>query len=175
MQPSARRAATAGRARPAAAPFLRCVTPRARARSARAPRTDAFFAPPEAVLTRYFLFPPPPRALHLVPLPRPFPRRTWDLVSDSSCDDVIAWSPDGKSFVVKDRVALSAYLPKRAGIFKESFGGFMREMHLYGFVCVECDASGVPARFALDGFEKGAPEKLTVIRRKENFGRSRRL
>lgn len=174
MQPSARRAATAGRARPAAAPFLRCVTPRARARSARAPRTDAF-APPRSRADAIFFIFPPPRALPLVPLPRPFPRRTWDLVSDSSCDDVIAWSPDGKSFVVKDRVALSAYLPKRAGIFKESFGGFMREMHLYGFVCVECDASGVPARFALDGFEKGAPEKLTVIRCKENFGRSRRL
>lgn len=110
---------------------------------------------------------PPPPSL-------PSPRRTWNLIEDKSTDAVIAWSSDGKSFVVKNPAALPALLPKRAGIINETYGGFIRELDLYGFRCTRRGDDGFPAEFACDGFERGKPEKLAGVRRKGNYGRSRR-
>jgi len=123
--------------------------------------------------------PSPPRYAHtrdMLTVRPAFPsqRRTWNLIEDNSTDAVITWSSDGKSIVVKNPAALPALLPKRAGILKETYGGFLRELALYGFRCTGHDDAGNPAEFVCEGFERGRPELLARIRRKENYGRARR-
>ena len=106
--------------------------------------------------------PLPPRYAHtrdMLTVRPAFPsqRRTWNLIEDNSTDAVITWSSDGKSFVVKNPAALPALLPKRAGILKETYGGFLRELALYGFRCTGHDDAGNPAEFVCEGFERGDP------------------
>jgi hypothetical protein len=76
---------------------------------------------------------------------------------------------------VRDPEALPLLLPKRLGLFKESYGGFVRELALYGFRCVASDAHGRPVTFAVDHFERGRFDALARVRRKANYGRSRRM
>ena len=81
----------------------------------------------------------------------PSQRRTWNLIEDNSTDAVITWSSDGKSIVVKNPAALPALLPKRAGILKETYGGFLRELALYGFRCTGHGDAGKPGRVRVRG------------------------
>tara|TARA_B100000768_G_C10923179_1_gene226497 strand:+ start:150 stop:380 length:231 start_codon:yes stop_codon:yes gene_type:complete len=76
---------------------------------------------------------------------------------------------------VKAPHLLTTILPKRAGIFKESYGGFVRELALYGFRCTESDANGIPVTFTVENFEKGKFELIGSVKRKGNYGRSRRM
>jgi hypothetical protein len=102
-------------------------------------------------------------------------RFMWNLVTDKSTDAVVAWAGDGKSFTVLHPEALPLLLPKRLGLFKESYGGFVRELALYGFRCVASDKHGRPVTFAVDDFERGRFDALKRVRRKANYGRSRRM
>ena len=76
---------------------------------------------------------------------------------------------------MRDPDGLAAILPKRGGLFRESYGGFVRELALYGFRCVASDKHGRPATFAVDHFERGRFDALKRVRRKANYGRSRRM
>lgn len=76
---------------------------------------------------------------------------------------------------MRDPDGLAAILPKRAGLFRESYGGFVRELALYGFRCVASDALGRPVTFAVEHFERGKFHGLARVRRKANYGRSRRM
>jgi hypothetical protein len=40
---------------------------------------------------------------------------------------------------------------------------------------VAWDEHGAPVEFAIPGFERGKPELLKSVRRKGNYGRSRRM
>ena len=50
-----------------------------------------------------------------------------------------------------------------------------RELALYGFRCVASDAFGRPVTFAVEHFERGKFHSLARVRRKANYGRSRRM
>lgn len=76
---------------------------------------------------------------------------------------------------MRDPDGLAAILPKRGGLFRESYGGFVRELALYGFRCVASDAFGRPVTFAVEHFERGKFHSLARVRRKANYGRSRRM
>jgi|TARA_B110000967_G_scaffold172698_1_gene183887 hypothetical protein len=108
------------------------------------------------------------------PLNRIGNRRTWNLLSDKTTDHIVCWNSDGKSFTVKQPELLSAVLPKRLGVFHETYAGFLRELSLYGFRCVGNDSYGVPVSFTVTNFERGKFENLGLVKRKGNYGRSRR-
>lgn len=93
-----------------------------------------------------------------------------------STDAIVAWARDGASFTVRDPDSLPSVLPKRAGLVPETYGGFVRELSLYGFRCVASDERGRPVTFAVDHFRRDAKvEDLARVRRKANYGRSRRM
>ena len=94
------------------------------------------------------------------------------MVNDAKTNAIISWDKTGKSFVVRDVNALCQRLPKIAGLFTPSFGSFVNELSIYGFAgAIAEDGSYV---FSNDAFQRGKPEMLRTIRRKENFGRYRR-
>ena len=87
-------------------------------------------------------------------------RKTWNLVSDSTSNDVISWNEHGRTFTVwKPDVLETEYLPKT---FKHSnFASFVRQLNNYGFRKCHSDRY----EFGVEGFEKGKPELLTTLKR----------
>ncbi|CAN0891691.1 Heat stress transcription factor B-2a [Linum grandiflorum] len=63
-------------------------------------------------------------------LPTPFLTKTYQLVDDSTIDDVISWNGDGSSFVVWDPTVFARdILPKH---FKHNnFSSFVRQLNTY--------------------------------------------
>ena len=203
-------------------PFIMCVSARAsafrRAPSARPHPLDPRDPAPRRTRARLLLLvslllllpvgsssrsaPPLPepdrlRARRPHPLQPPFSRlrKLHALVSDPRSDDVVRWTPDGRSFVVRDAAAFERRLVGVLPAFpsRANMSAFAREVRNYGFVLAApaadggetCDASefwrtstavegfdGVA--FAADGFRKDEPERLAEVRPKENFGRFRR-
>jgi hypothetical protein len=51
----------------------------------------------------------------------------------------------------------------------------VRVLAVYGFGCVASDAFGRPVTFAVEHFERGKFHSLARVRRKANYGRSRRM
>ena len=90
-------------------------------------------------------------------------RKTWNMVTDDSNDDVIAWNANGKTFTVyKPDVLEEEYLPKA---FKHSnFASFLRQLNNYGFRKCHSDAY----EFGVQGFERGKPELLTTLKRHDS-------
>ena len=93
-------------------------------------------------------------------------RKTWNMVTDDSNDNVIAWNANGKTFTVyKPDVLEEEYLPKA---FKHSnFASFLRQLNNYGFRKCHSDAY----EFGAQGFERGKPELLTTLKRHTSKGR----
>lgn len=87
-------------------------------------------------------------------------RKTWNLVTDESSNDVIAWNENGRTFTVwKPDVLESEYLPKT---FKHSnFASFVRQLNNYGFRKCHSDRY----EFGVEGFERGRPDLLTTLKR----------
>ena len=137
------------------------------------------------------------RARRPHPLQPPFPRlrKLHALVSDPRSDDVVRWTPDGRSFVVRDAAAFERRLVGVLPAFpsRANMSAFAREVRNYGFVLAAPAADGGETgdaselrrtstavegfdgvAFAADGFRKDEPERLAEVRPKENFGRFRR-
>ncbi|GLT35984.1 hypothetical protein SLA2020_103920 [Shorea laevis] len=96
------------------------------------------------------------------PLPTPFLTKTYQLVDDSTIDDVISWNNDGSTFVVwNPTVFASDLLPK---YFKHNnFSSFVRQLNTYGFRKV------VPDRweFSNEFFRRGEKRLLCEIQRRK--------
>ncbi|KAL6123258.1 hypothetical protein ACLB2K_075780 [Fragaria x ananassa] len=93
--------------------------------------------------------------------PTPFLSKTYQLVDDPAIDDVISWSGDGSSFVVKNPTLFARdLLPK---YFKHNnFCSFVRRLNTYGFRKI------IPHRweFSNDCFRKGQKQLLCDIQRR---------
>lgn len=203
-------------------PFIMCVSARAsafrRAPSARPHPLDPRDPAPRRTRARLLLLvslllllpvgsssrsaPPLPepdrlRARRPHPLQPPFSRlrKLHALVSDPRSDDVVRWTPDGRSFVVRDAAAFERRLVGVLPAFpsRANMSAFAREVRNYGFVLAAPAADGGETgdasefrrtstavegfdgvAFAADGFRKDEPERLAEVRPKENFGRFRR-
>ncbi|XP_015919177.1 heat shock factor protein 1 isoform X2 [Parasteatoda tepidariorum] len=58
--------------------------------------------------------------------------KLWKLVEDPSCDDLIAWSDNGLSFIIKDQAKFASELLPQ--YFKHSnMASFVRQLNMYGF------------------------------------------
>ena len=143
---------------------------------------------------------PPPRSPSSPSPPPSSPpfsrlRKLHALVSDPRSDDVVRWTPDGRSFVVRDAAAFERRLVGVLPAFpsRANMSAFAREVRNYGFVLAAPAADGGETgdaselrrtstavegfdgvAFAADGFRKDEPERLAEVRPKENFGRFRR-
>ncbi|OWM66252.1 heat shock factor protein HSF24-like [Punica granatum] len=95
-------------------------------------------------------------------VPAPFLTKTYQLVDDSSTDDVISWNENGDTFVVwKNAEFAKDLLPK---YFKHNnFSSFVRQLNTYGF------RKTVPDKweFANDNFKRAHKDLLCKIRRRK--------
>ncbi|XP_010444038.1 PREDICTED: heat stress transcription factor B-2a-like [Camelina sativa] len=95
-------------------------------------------------------------------IPTPFVTKTYNLVEDSSINEVISWNEDGSSFIVWNPTDFAKdLLPKH---FKHNnFSSFVRQLNTYGFKKV------VPDRweFSNDYFKRGEKRLLREIQRRK--------
>lgn len=95
-------------------------------------------------------------------LPTPFLTKTYQLVEDTTIDDVISWNEDGSTFIVWNPTVFARdLLPK---YFKHNnFSSFVRQLNTYGFRKV------VPDRweFSNDCFKRGEKRLLCDIHRRK--------
>ncbi|KAI5406430.1 heat stress transcription factor A-5 [Lathyrus oleraceus] len=95
--------------------------------------------------------------------------KTLQLVDDPSTDDIISWSPNNNSFIIKDTIEFAKNFLKN--YFKhENFSSFVRQLNTYGFHKINHDKW----EFANEYFRKDQYYLLSNIRRKKTVHRHSR-
>lgn len=96
--------------------------------------------------------------------------KLWKMINDPQCDNHIAWSDDGRSFIITDPPKFAQELSK---YFKHNnLSSFIRQLNMYGFRKVTTiENSGLhmgteDLHFYHLDFVKGEPERLENIKRK---------
>ncbi|KAI3985386.1 hypothetical protein MKX01_033700 [Papaver californicum] len=95
-------------------------------------------------------------------LPTPFLTKTYQLVEDTTVDDIISWNEDGTTFIVWRPAEFARDLLPR--FFKHNnFSSFVRQLNTYGFRKI------VPDRweFCNDCFKRGEKRLLSDIQRRK--------
>lgn len=92
------------------------------------------------------------------------------MINDPQCDDLIAWSENGQSFIIMDPTKFSQELSK---YFKHNnLSSFIRQLNMYGFRKVAAiENSGLhpmseDLHFYHSDFVRDRPDKLEAIKRK---------
>jgi len=96
--------------------------------------------------------------------------KLWKMINDPQCDDLIAWSDNGQSFIIMDPPKFSQELSK---YFKHNnLSSFIRQLNMYGFrKFATIENSGLhpgndDLHFYHPDFVRDKPERLEAIKRK---------
>lgn len=95
--------------------------------------------------------------------------KLWKMVNDPNCDDLIAWSDNGQSFIILDPARFSQELSR---YFKHNnLSSFIRQLNMYGFRKVATIDSGLlpgsdDLHFYHPDFIRGRQDRLESIKRK---------
>uniref|UniRef100_A0A7S4IRJ4 HSF-type DNA-binding domain-containing protein n=1 Tax=Vannella robusta TaxID=1487602 RepID=A0A7S4IRJ4_9EUKA len=107
----------------------------------------------------------------------PFVRKTYEIVSDPTTDEIVRWGPDGTSFLILQEHSFQKdILPK---YFKhDNLCSFIRQLNTYGFRKIsgskDMNSEHNVLEFEQPDFQKDCPEQLTQLKRKQHKKSSRR-
>lgn len=94
-----------------------------------------------------------------------FIRKTFNMVSDPSTDNIVRWSDDGSSFIVLDEFGFASQLLPIYFRHK-NFSSFVRQLNFYNFS--KRSHEGKHTKFVHPCFKKGNIALLKQIKRKSN-------
>lgn len=99
---------------------------------------------------------------------RSFVERTYEMVSDVSCDDVIHWASDGSSFVVGSKARMETEVLGRFFV-SANHASFIRQLRTYGFDRLDNKAfARHNMRFGHPYFRRGCQHLIKDITRSDS-------
>ncbi|KLT40259.1 winged helix DNA-binding domain-containing protein [Cutaneotrichosporon oleaginosum] len=88
----------------------------------------------------------------------------WDAMNDPAFHHLICWSADGTSGEIPDKFKFQNSHAMRAITDAKDFGGFVRQLHMWGFKRSSVD--GRSCAFYHESFRRGRLDLLEQIKRK---------